>query len=155
MAMAYQRAALRTTASFELTVRTLPAERNFLVVAGVDELLDLLEDWHFDADDVSFLESLGRFDSEFLDLLRATRFECDVRAVLDGDVVFAGEPIVEVRGPLLQAQIVETLVINVVATRTMQASKAVRVALAAGDSAFVDFSARRDHGIDAAMGAAR
>jgi nicotinate phosphoribosyltransferase len=95
------------------------------------------------------------FADDFLAFLADLRFTGDVRAVPEGEVVFANEPLVEVSGPLIEAQIVETFLINQIAFQTMVASKAARVALACGDRRFVDFSARRDHGIDAALKVAR
>jgi nicotinate phosphoribosyltransferase len=142
-------------ATFELSVRALPPERNFLVAAGIAEALDFLEQLSFGDDALAFLRSLEIFDDDFLHVLAGLQFSGDVRAVDDGEVVFAGEPLLEVSAPYVEAQIVETFLLNCVASRTMVASKAARVALACDGRAFFDFSARRDHGIDAAMGAAK
>ena len=98
---------------------------------------------------------LGTFPPAFLDRLADLRFTGDVWAVPEGEVVFAGEPLVRVTAPLVEAQLVETWLLNRIASQTMLASKAARVALACGDRTFVDFSARRVHGVDAAMAAAR
>jgi nicotinate phosphoribosyltransferase len=155
MAAAYRADGLEHEATFELFVRTLPRERRFLLAAGLDDALDGLESWRFDADDVAYLDGLGSFPAGFVDRLADLRFTGDVWAVPEGEVVFAGEPLVRVTAPLVEAQIVETWLLNRVASQTMLASKAARVALACGDRSFVDFSARRDHGVDAAMAAAR
>jgi nicotinate phosphoribosyltransferase len=155
MAAAYHDSGRTDPASFELFVRTLPEERNFLVAAGLEPLLDAIEQWRFDEGDIAFLRSLGQFSDDFLAHLATLRFSGDIRAVPEGDVVFAGEPIVEITGPRIEAQLLETLALNLIGTHTMQASKAARVAIAARGRAFVDFSARRDHGPDAAMSAAR
>jgi nicotinate phosphoribosyltransferase len=155
MAAAYRADGLEHEATFELFVRTLPHERRFLLAAGLDDALDGLESWRFDADDVAYLDGLGSFPAGFVDRLADLRFTGDVWAVPEGEVVFAGEPLVRVTAPLVEAQIVETWLLNRVASQTMLASKAARVALACGDRSFVDFSARRDHGVDAAMAAAR
>ncbi len=155
MAAAYFADGRRGTATFELFVRSLPEHRNFLVACGLDDLLCGLEEWTFDDEAIAYLASIGRFDDAFLDHLHGMRFTGDVRAVPEGEVVFAGEPIVEITGPLIEAQLVETLALNLIGSRTMQASKAARIALACGARSFVDFSARRDHGLDAAVGAAR
>ncbi|HEX6423730.1 MAG TPA: nicotinate phosphoribosyltransferase [Acidimicrobiales bacterium] len=155
MAAAYRADGLEHEATFELFVRTLPRERRFLVAAGLDDALNGLEDWRFDGGDVAYLDGLGTFPPGFVDRLADLRFTGEVWAVPEGEAVFAGEPLVRVTAPLVEAQIVETWLLNRVASQTMLASKAARVALACGDRAFVDFSARRDHGVDAAMAAAR
>ncbi|HEY2814145.1 MAG TPA: nicotinate phosphoribosyltransferase [Acidimicrobiales bacterium] len=155
MAAAYHANGITGRATFEAFVRALPERRNFLVACGLEELLDALHDWRFCADDIEYLRSLGQFRDDFLAHLADLRFTGDIRAVAEGEVVFEGEPIVEISAPIIEAQLIETLVLNLIGSRTMQASKAVRVALACQGRAFVDFSARRDHGVDAALGAAR
>jgi nicotinate phosphoribosyltransferase len=155
MAAAYRAGGMDGEASFELFVRHLPPERRFLVAAGLDDALSGLESWRFDTDDVSYLEGLGLFAPEFLADLAELRFGSDVWAVPEGEVVFAGEPLVRVTGRLVEAQMAETWLLNRIGSHTLLASKAARVALACGSRAFVDFSARRDHGVDAAMTAAR
>jgi nicotinate phosphoribosyltransferase len=142
-------------ASFELFVRALPPERSFLVVSGVDAAIAGLDQWCFDDEAVGFLRSLERFDASFLDALAGQRFTGTVRAVPDGEVVFGGEPLVEITAPIVQGQLLETFLLNQLTVGTMLASKAARVALACGDLDFIDFSARRDHGTDAAVAAAR
>ena len=155
MAAAYRADGLEHEATFELFVRTLPRERRFLVAAGLDDALEGLEAWRFDAGDVAYLDGLGTFPPGFVDRLADLRFTGEVWGVPEGEAVFDGEPLVRVTAPLVEAQIVETWLLNRVASQTMLASKAARVALACGDRSFVDFSARRDHGVDAAMAAAR
>lgn len=154
MGAAYEAAGLGGTATFELFVRSLPAERNFLVVAGLADVLDALEKWTFDEEAISYVRTLG-LGRGFVERLAGLRFTGALRAIPEGDVVFGHEPVLEVTAPLLEAQLLETLLLNLVGTATMQASKAARVALACGDHSFADFSARRDHGPDAAMSAAR
>ncbi len=156
MAQAYVADAMADVpATFSLFVRTLPAERNFLLAAGIDTALGALESFRFEPADIDYVRSIGRFTPAFLDWLRAFRFRCSVVAVAEGTPVFAGEPIVEVTGPLAQAQLVETLLINELHLQTMLASKAVRVVGAAQGRRVVDFGARRIHGIDAAVNGAR
>ena len=155
MAAAYQAEGVDHPATFELFVRSLPPQRRFLMAAGLDDALDGLESWRFDDADITYLRSLDRFPAAFLDRLDDLRFTGEVWAVPEGEVVFAGEPLVRVTAPLVEAQLVETWLLNRIASQTMVASKAARVALACGERSFVDFSARRDHGVDAAMAAAR
>ncbi|MGH9138621.1 MAG: nicotinate phosphoribosyltransferase [Acidimicrobiales bacterium] len=141
--------------SFELFVRSLPEARNFLVACGLDDVLAYVEGLRFDEAAIGYLRTLDLFDDGFLAALGSLRFTGDVHAIPEGEVVFAGEPLVRVTAPLIEAQLLETFLINALATQTMIASKAARVALACGDRSFVDFSARRDHGTSAAMAAAR
>jgi nicotinate phosphoribosyltransferase len=155
MAAAYWHARVDHEASFELSVRRLPAERRFLVVAGLDDALAGLEDFRYRDEDLAYLDGLGSFPAGFLDVLAGLRFTGDVWAIPEGELAFAGEPLVRVTAPLLEAQLVETFLLNQIASSTMVASKAARVALACGGRAYVDFSARRDHGTAAAMTAAR
>ena len=155
MAAAYHASGHTGPATFEVVVRSLPEERNFLVACGLEHLLDAIRDWRFDTDDIEYLRSVGHFSDDFLGHLSDIAFTGDIRAVPEGEVVFAGEPIVEITAPVIEAQLLETLALNVIGTGTMQASKAARVAIACQDRSFVDFSARRDHGVDAAVGAAR
>lgn len=142
-------------ATFDLFVRRLPETRQFLVAAGLADVVELLEHLSIDAEELAFLESTGRFAPDALDAFAELSFTGEVWAVPEGEVVFGNEPIVRITAPLLQAQVVETRLINLVASQTMVASKAARVAIACGARSFVDFSARRDHGGDAAMQAAR
>lgn len=155
MAAAYQADGVDHEATFELFVRSLPVQRRFLLAAGLDDALNGLEDWQFDADDIAYLGGLGLFPAGFVERLADLRFTGEVWAVPEGEAVFAGQPVVQVTAPLVEAQLVETWLLNRIASQTMVASKAARVALACGDRSFVDFSARRDHGVDAAMAAAR
>jgi nicotinate phosphoribosyltransferase len=155
MAAAYHEHGIGRVATFELFVRDLPAARRFLVAAGLDDALAGLESWRFTAGDVEYLAGLGMFPASFVDQLGDVRFTGDVWAIPEGEVAFAGEPLVRVTAPLIEAQLVETWLLNRIASQTMVASKAARVAMACGDRRFVDFSARRVHGVDAAMAAAR
>src|SRR6476646_8811053 len=155
MAAAYHASGVEGTASFELFVRSLPADRNFLVAAGLADVLDALEVWEFDDEAIAYLRTIQVWPDGFLDRLHGLRFTGQLRAVPEGEVVFGEEPLVEVTAPLIEAQLLETLLLNLIGTATMQASKAARVAVACAGRTFADFSARRDHGVAAAMSAAR
>ena len=155
MLQAYHREHMAQTAVFDLFVRRLPPDRNYLVACGLDDVLRFLENFRFSADAIEYLASLDRFSMEFLDLLTALRFRGDVYAVAEGTAVFANEPIIEVVAPLPEAQIVETFLLNQVSFQTMVASKASRVVTAAATSNVVEFGLRRLHGTDAGMKAAR
>lgn len=155
MAAAYDAAGIDHVAAFELTVRRLPPQRRFLVAAGLDAALTGLEQFGYSPADVDYLGGVGLFPPRFVERLASLRFTGDVWAVPEGEVVMAGEPLVRVTAPLVEGQLVETLLLNQIASHTLVASKAARVALACGDRTFVDFSARRDHGVAAAMTTAR
>jgi nicotinate phosphoribosyltransferase len=142
-------------ATFELFVRRLPAERAFLVACGIGTALDRLARFTYGPADLAYLREQDIFDEAFLAHLAGLRFTGEVRAVAEGELVYAHEPLLSVTAPLIEAQLVETLLLNAVGFETMVASKAARVAQAAAGRAFVDFSARRDHGADAAVLAAR
>ena len=155
MAAAYHSQGMDGKATFELFVRQLPENRNFLLACGLEQALDYLATMSFDEDAITFLRSLGLFGEDFLERLRSFRFTGDVWAVPEGEVVFAREPLVVVTASILEAQVVETFLLTTVLFQTMVASKAARVAIACQGRPFADFSARRDHGADAALKAAR
>ena len=155
MAASYLRRGMNEPAVFELFVRHLPPRRDWLLVAGVGPALALVEAMSFGDGELAYLRSLG-FTPEFLDYLAGFRFTGDVEAMPEGTVAFAGQPLLRVTAPRIEAQLVETLLLNQVNFQTAIATKAARLVLAAGPrSSVVDFSPRRDHGIDAAMKAAR
>ncbi|MGI9120291.1 MAG: nicotinate phosphoribosyltransferase [Acidimicrobiales bacterium] len=155
MASSYHGHGLDSPATFDLFVRRLPPERHFLLACGLDQALTFLERLRFDASALDHLASLGLFDHSFLDRLSELRFTGEVWAVPEGEAAFAGEPLLRVTAPLVEAQVVETALLNLVAHSTMVASKAARMALACGEHHFVDYSSRRDHGPDAALLGAR
>jgi nicotinate phosphoribosyltransferase len=156
MLQGYLRQGMRGRAAFEFFVRKLPPARNFLVAAGLDTLLDYLEEVRFTGDDLRLLSRVGKFSPELFDYLAAFRFRGDVFAVPEGTAVFANEPLVRVEASIGEAQLVETRLINLVHFQTLIASKAARCALAAKDgTVLVDFGVRRAHAADAGLLAAR
>nr|VFJ46882.1 MAG: nicotinate phosphoribosyltransferase [Candidatus Kentron sp. DK] len=155
MMQAYFAEDMLDTAVFSLFVRRLPERRNFLLACGLDTVLGFLEKIAFSEEDIAYLASTGRFSDGFLARLRDFRFTGDVYAVPEGTPLFANEPILEVVAPLPQAQLVETFVMNQVHLQTLLASKAWRVVGAAQGRPVMDFGARRIHGVDAALKAAR
>ncbi|MEY2567955.1 MAG: nicotinate phosphoribosyltransferase [Actinomycetota bacterium] len=156
MTAAYRRLGMDGTATFELFVRRLPDQRNFLVACGIEPAVEYLEHLRFTAGDIDYLRTLAMFDEDFLASLAELRFTGEVWAVPEGEVVFAEEPLMRVTAPLPEAQLVETFLLATITFETMIASKAARVAIACGpDRTFVDFSGRRDHGPAAAVEAAR
>ena len=154
MAASYLRRGMTARATFSLYVRSLPKERGFLVAAGLEPCLDLLEGFGFTEDDLAYLASIG-FDDRAIEDFRGVGFEGEVWAVPEGTVVHGDEPILEVTAPIPVAQLVETVLLNQITLHTTIASKAARYVLAAEGRAVVDFSFRRTHGTEAAMAVAR
>jgi len=155
MLQAYFDHGLEETAVFEFFVRKLPAKRNFLLAAGLEQVLDYLEGARFSAEELSWLAAGGRFNRRFLDALANWRFTGDVEAMAEGTPFFPGEPILRVVAPLPQGQLVETRIINLLQLQSMVAAKAVRSVLAARGRLLVDFGLRRAHGAEAGLLSAR
>jgi nicotinate phosphoribosyltransferase len=145
-------------AEFELFVRDLPADRGYLVAAGLEQAVAYLTGLRFTEADVDFVRghpSFAQVSPAFFERLRALRFTGDVFAMPEGTVVFAHEPLLRVRAPILEAQIVETFLLTTVTYQTLVATKAARVVGAAAGRAVVDFGSRRAHGPQAGVLAAR
>ncbi len=158
MAAAYFEHGIDCRATFELFVRHLPPQRSYLVAAGLDSALGYLENLHFTEDDVKFLRGQPAFhtvSSDFFDYLLGFRFQGDVRAVAEGTLVFAEEPLLQVTAPVLEAQIAETYLLSVIHHETLVASKAARVVQAAANRPVLEFGTRRAHGPEAGVRAAR
>lgn len=151
----YVSAGMFDTAVFEFFVRRLPEHRNFLMTAGLEQLLDYLESLSFDEREIQWLETTGRFSSQLIEYLSEFRFRGEVRAMPEGTLCFQNEPIVQVIASLPEAQLVETRLINLVHFQTLIASKAARSVLAAPGKTLVDFGLRRAHGAEAGLLAAR
>jgi nicotinate phosphoribosyltransferase len=155
MAAAYHAEGMEALAVFELFFRGLPNSRNYVVAAGLDDVLDYLERWRFTEEDITYLAAQIPMPTGFADALRRLRFVGDVHAVPEGTVVFGNEPLVQVIAPIIQGQIVETFVLNQVHFQSVAATKAARVVSAAAGRQVVDFGSRRAHGTDAALRVAR
>ena len=155
MAASYLDHEMFKSASFSLFIRNYPRFRGYFVCAGLDEALHFLEDLRFSSDDLDYLKESGLFKSNFLSYLKKFRFTGDVHAIPEGRLFFVNEPIMEVTAPLIEAQIVETFLINTIGLQTMIATKASRCVHAAGSRKLVDFSLRRTQGTDAGMKVAR
>jgi len=155
MAASYLRQGMHGPATFSLFSRKLPRGRSFLVAAGLEDVLNFLRDFRFSDDALAYLDSLDRFEPSFLRFLQRLRFTGDARAVPEGTVVFPDEPLLEITAPIIEAQLVETAVLNFVHFQTLVTSKAVRCVLAARGRPVIEFGLRRTHGIDAGMKVAR
>jgi nicotinate phosphoribosyltransferase len=160
MAASYHRREMNQPAIFELFPRRLPPHRTWLLAAGLGPTLRLISELRFGPRELEYLGAIG-FAAEFLDYLSRFRFSGEVHAIPEGTVCFANEPLLRVTGPRIEAQLLETLLLNQINFQTLVATKAARVVLAAGGGepgggeSVIDFSPRRDHGVDAAMKVAR
>jgi nicotinate phosphoribosyltransferase len=159
MASSYLGRGMNELAVFELFVRHLPARRRWLLAAGLGPALALVLQMRFGEQELAYVASLG-FGTTFLEYLARFGFSGDIDAAPEGTIVFANEPLVRVTAPRIEAQLLETLLLNQINFQTMIATKAARIALAAGSGEpagerLIDFSPRRDPGTDAAMKAAR
>ncbi len=155
MLSGYYRYGMFETAVFDFFVRKLPPCRNFLLVAGLEQVIQYLTDLRFREEDLEWVAKSGCFTSEFIKWLSKLRFTGDVDAVPEGTIVFAEEPIIRVTAPLPEAQLVESRLMNLAHFQTLIASKAARCVLAAPDKLLVDFGMRRAHGAEAAVFASR
>jgi nicotinate phosphoribosyltransferase len=151
MLQSYFDEGMNDTAVFDLFIRRLPAERNYLVACGLEHVLHYLETLSFAADAIEYLRTLNRFSDSFLESLRSFRFTGDVYAMAEGRALFANEPFIEIVAPLREAQFVETFLMNQTQMASLAASKAARVVRAARGRSVVDFGARRMQGADAAI----
>lgn len=150
MAQAYWQNGQTAEATFSLFLRRYPQDRGYFVFAGLQDILDYLEDFHFTDDDIHYLRSLDRFDPDFLSYLRDLRFTGTVRALQEGTIFFANEPVLEVTAPIIEAQILENFLLNRVNLQTMLATKAARAVYAAQGRTVTEFASRRTPGLDAA-----
>jgi nicotinate phosphoribosyltransferase len=155
MAQAYDAEGMNQLAVFELFFRKMPKNRNYLMAAGLEDVLAYLETFQLFPEDLAYLQSLGAFSDSFLHRLKETKFTGDVWAVPEGTIVFPHEPLLQVVGPIFEAQLVETFLLNQIHFQSIAATKASRVVLAAQGRMVIDFGARRAHGADAALKVAR
>ena len=155
MTQAYLESGQTDTAVFEFFVRKLPAQRSFLMAAGLEQALEFFENLRFSKDELAWLEKSGRFSASLIDYLANFRFSGDVHAMPEGTVFFANEPIVRITAPLPQAQLIETRLINVLHFQSLIASKAARMVMLAPNKLLIDFGLRRAHGAEAGLMAAR
>ncbi len=144
-----------TITYFDMFFRRVPDNGGFAIMAGIEQLIDYLNNLHFDDDDIEYLENLHLFSADFIDYLRNFKFSCDVWAVPEGTPIFPQEPIVTVRGPAMQAMMVETMLLLTVNHQSLIATKTNRIVTAADGRPVMEFGARRAQGPDAAYYGAR
>ncbi|MGB9766108.1 MAG: nicotinate phosphoribosyltransferase [Sulfurihydrogenibium sp.] len=154
MAQVYFEKKMDKTAVFNFFIRP-NNKRNYFLFAGLDLLIDYLLNLKFTEDDIEFLRSTRKFKEEFLNYLRNFKFTGNLYSVDEGEIVFANEPIIQVEAPIIQAQIIETFLMNTIQISILVATKALRCYSVAPDKMLIDFGMRRAHGTDAGMIAAR
>ena len=140
-----------TIVYFDMFFRKVPDQGGFAIMAGVQQMVEYLNNLSFTEEDIAYLESKKLFKPEFLDYLRNFHFACDVWAVPEGTPIFPGEPIVTVRGPAIQAQFVETMILLAINHQSLIATKANRIVRAADGRAVMEFGSRRAQGFDGAV----
>ena len=155
MAQSYFRERKSGFASFSLFIRSYPPQRGYFIAAGLRDVIEYLESFCFDAAALDYLSSLNLFTDDFLHFLSGVRFTGDLWALPEGRVFFIDEPILEVTAPIIEAQLVETFIINQINFQSLIATKAARCVDAAAGRSVVDFALRRTQGSDAGMKVAR
>ncbi len=144
-----------TVAYFDMFFRRVPDKGGFAIMAGLEQVIEYMNDLCFSQEDIEYLASLKLFRKEFIDYLRDFKFTCDVWAVPEGTVVFPNEPILTVRGPIIEALMLETMVLVTINHQSLIATKANRIVRAAGGRPVMEFGARRAHGYGASYYGAR
>jgi len=142
-------------AYFDMYFRAIPDDGGFAIMVGVEQLIEYLNNLRFSAEDIAYFESKKLFGNKFLDYLRNFEFTCDVWAIPEGTPIFPQEPLVVVRGPVIQAQLVETMVLLTINHQSLIATKANRIVRAAGGRPVMEFGSRRAQGYEAAILGAR
>lgn len=142
-------------AYFDMFFRQIPDKGGYAVMAGLEQVMAYLENLKFTDEDIEYLRSKRMFSSRFLEYLKNFKFVCDVWAIPEGTPIFPGEPMITVRGPVIQAQFVETMILLLVNHQSLIATKASRIVRAAGGRPVMEFGTRRAHGGSAAIYGAR
>ena len=155
MAASYYAHQVFAPATFSLYIRGGRRSRNFFVAAGLEQIIDELASFRFSTQDIEYLQTTGRFADGFLAYLTQLRFTGSVYAMPEGTIFFADEPVLEVTAPIIEAQLLETFLLNFIGFQTLIASKAARCFHAAGGRPLIDFSLRRTQGQDAGLKVAR
>lgn len=144
-----------TVTYFDMFFRRIPDDGGYAIMAGVEQLIEYINNLHFDDGDIDYLKSLNLFSEEFINYLRDFKFTCDIWAVPEGTPIFPKEPILTVRGPAIQAMLVETMILLTINHQSLIATKANRIVRAADGRPVMEFGARRAQGADAAYYGAR
>ncbi|MGL5258613.1 MAG: nicotinate phosphoribosyltransferase [Lachnospiraceae bacterium] len=143
------------TVIFDAFYRTNPCNGGYAIMAGIEQLINYIKNLHFSKEDISYLESLGLFDDDFLEYLSNFKFCGDIYAIPEGSVIFPREPLIKVIAPIMEAQLVETAILNIINHQSLIATKASRVCFAAKGNDILEFGLRRAQGPDAGIYGAR
>ena len=144
-----------TIAYFDLFFREIPDNGGYVIFAGLEQVIEYVKNLSFDDEDIEYLKSKEIFSSDFLDYLRNFKFTGNIWSVPEGTVVFPNEPLITVKAPLIEAQILETAMLCLINHQCLIATKASRIVNAAKGRAVMEFGARRAHSVDAAVYGAR
>lgn len=151
----FQTNRVHTQSCFDLFFRSCPFQGEYIVTAGIDDALSFLRNARFSEDDIRYIRSLNLFHEDFIDWLSDWRFDGTVHAVQEGSIVFSGEPVFRVTGPVCSCQLVETVLLNLINFPSLVATKAARICMIAGFDTVMEFGARRAQGPDGALTASR
>ena len=143
------------TVIFDMFYRNNPLESGYAIAAGLEQLIEYIKNLHFSEKDISYLRGLGIFDDDFLDYLKDFKFSGDIYSIPEGTVIFPREPIVKVIAPIMEAQLVETAILNIINHQCLIATKTARVCYAAKGDGIMEFGLRRAQGPDAGIYGAR
>ena len=142
-------------AYFDLFFRKIPDKGGYAIVAGLEQIIDFIKDFHFDDEDINYLRTLNKFNDNFLNYLKNLKFTGDIWAIPEGTPVFPYEPLITVKAPIIQAQILETLLLLTINHQSLIATKSSRIVREAAGRSILEFGSRRAHGVDAAVFGAR
>ncbi len=143
------------TVIFDMFYRNNPDDGGYAICAGLDQVIDYIKNLHFEPEDIDYLDSLGIFGADFLDYLRSFHFSGDIYAIPEGTLIFPREPLIKVIAPIMEAQLVETAILNIINHQSLIATKAARVCYAARGDGIMEFGLRRAQGPDAGTYGAR
>jgi nicotinate phosphoribosyltransferase len=155
MMQGYFKTGKQDIAVFDAFYRNNPFDGGYAISAGLEQVIDYIENLHFDADDINYLKSLGIFGDDFLDYLANFRFSGDIYAIPEGSIMFPREPMLKVVAPIMEAQLIETAVLNIINHQSLIATKASRVCYAAKGDGVMEFGLRRAQGPDSGTYGAR
>ncbi len=142
-------------AVFDVFFRKIPDKGGYAIYAGLNQVIEYLQNLSFSKDEIDFLKEKGTFDNEFLNYLQNFKFSCDVYSFREGNVIFPNEPIMIIKGPIIECQLIETMILLTINHQSLIATKASRIVRAAKGKAVLEFGARRAHGYDASIYGAR
>jgi nicotinate phosphoribosyltransferase len=142
-------------AVFDVFFRKIPDNGGYAIYAGLKQVIEYIQNLSFSKDEIDFLREKGTFDNEFLNYLQNFKFSCDVYSFREGNVIFPNEPIMIIKGPIIECQLIETMILLTINHQSLIATKASRIVRAAKGKAVLEFGARRAHGYDASIYGAR